>query len=107
MYDVQVTFLVIEKFPDPDPAYLKRKGKVAWMADTESWCASERSLPDKCGFVLHTLCLGRLSDVALHLALAWSVCLVLQPSQRLEAWCASAAQHTLDTYSGQCYVALA
>lgn len=43
----QVTFLVIEKFPDPDPAYLERKGKVAWMADTEAWCAPQR-LPPWC-----------------------------------------------------------
>lgn len=33
----QVTFLVIEKFPDPDPEYLKRKGNVAWMNDAASW----------------------------------------------------------------------
>ncbi|KAK9832661.1 hypothetical protein WJX81_008522 [Elliptochloris bilobata] len=36
-YLSKVTFLVIEKFPDPDPAYLKRKGEVAWMADAQSW----------------------------------------------------------------------
>ena len=33
----QVTFLVIDKFPDPDPEYLKRKGNVAWMNDAASW----------------------------------------------------------------------
>ena len=35
---------MIEKFPDPDQAYLERKGKVAWIADTQSWCAPQRCL---------------------------------------------------------------
>ena len=61
---------MVEKFPDPDPAYLERKGKVAWMADTQSWCAPQRCLLGACSCVLHAICQGRLSAIALF---TWQV----------------------------------
>ena len=41
----QVTFLVIDKFPDPDPEFLKRRGSKPWVSDANAWRAPATAPP--------------------------------------------------------------